>query len=173
MGSGGASLLYVTGPQNGWLIYEALQAMPSPVAYSFVNDLIWGTGTGGSDLDQFLTAAEVGLGLIYLKNVPVYHTMNDSVASLDPATLQHQGATMVALARHFGNLPLTGTLQRDNLVYYNLFGHQVIRYPAWFGILLALLTAGAAITLIVVGLGRKQLTGRGILACRSSSSRWC
>ena len=61
---------------------------------------------------------------------------------------------MVVLARHFGNLPLTGTLQRDNLVYYNLFGHQVIRDPAWFGILLALLTAGAAITLIVVGLGR-------------------
>ena len=163
MGSGGASLLYVTGPQNGWLIDEALQAMPSPVAYSFVNDLVWGTGTGGSDLDQFLMVAEVGLGLIYLENVPVYHTMNDSVASLDPATLQHQGATMVALARHFGNLPLAGTLQRDNLVYYNLFGHQVIRYPAWFGILLALLTAGAAITLIVVGLGRKQLTGRGIL----------
>lgn len=163
MGAGGASLLYVTGPQNGWLIDEALQAMPAPVAYSFVNDLIWGTGTGGSDLDQFLDVADVGLGLVYLNNVPVYHTMNDSVASLDPATLQHQGATLVALARHVGNLPLDGTLQRESQVYYNLVGHWVIHYPAWVGIVLALVTAAAALTVIGWGVSRGHLRWRGMV----------
>ncbi|MEZ4712953.1 MAG: M28 family peptidase [Caldilineaceae bacterium] len=163
MGAGGASLLYVTGPQNGWLIDEALQAMPAPVAYSFVNDLIWGTGTGGSDLDQFLEVAEVGLGLVYLNDVPIYHTMNDSVESLDPATLQHQGATMVALARHFGNLPLDGALQRDSQVYFNLWGHWVIHYPIWVGIVLALVTAAAVLTVIGRGASCRQLHWRGMV----------
>ncbi|MEZ4862785.1 MAG: M28 family peptidase [Caldilineaceae bacterium] len=163
MGAGGASLLYVTGLQNGWLIDEALPAMPAPVAYSFVNDLIWGTGTGGSDLDQFLDVADVGLGLVYLSNVPVYHTMNDSVASLDPATLQHQGATLVSLARHFGNLPLDGTLERESQVYYNLVGHWVIHYPAWVGIVLALVTAAAVLTVIGWGASRGHLRWRGMV----------
>jgi len=163
MGTGGGSLLYVTGPENGWLIRESLRVMPSPVAYSFVNDLIWLTGTGGSDLDQFLMAADVGLGLVYLENVPAYHTMQDNVANLDPDTLQHQGATMLALARHFGDLPLDGTLKRQDLVYYNLIGHQVVRYPAWAGVSLALLAAAGTLALVVVGLRRDRLTGRGIL----------
>ena len=87
MGTGGSSLLYVTGQENQWIIDEALQVMPDPVAYSFANDLIWVTGTGGSDLDQFLTVAETGLGLVYLNNVPAYHTMADSIENLDPASL--------------------------------------------------------------------------------------
>lgn len=163
MGTRGASLLYVTGPENGWLVGEALNAMPSPVAYSFVNDLVWLTGTGGSDLDQFLQAAPVGLGLVYLGNTPAYHTMKDSVRSLDPRTLQHQGENVLSLVRHFGDLPLSGELKAPDLVYYNLAGHWVVRYPAWVGIGLALLAVVGFGLVISIGLRRGKFSLRGIL----------
>lgn len=163
MGTRGASLLYVTGPGNGWLVREALSGMPTPVAYSFANDLVWLTGTGGSDLDQFLMAADVGLGLVYLDNVPAYHAMTDNVAHLDPNTLGHQGSTMLALARHFGDLSLDGDLQTEDAVYFNTVGHQVVRYSPGVGVALALLAAIGTVGLIVIGFRRRRLSGRGVL----------
>ncbi len=163
MGSKGASLLYVTGPQNGWLMRQALRAMPRPVAYSFANDLVWGTGTGGSDLDQYLMTAPVGLGLVYVGNVPAYHSMQDNVANLDLRTWQHQGDNIVTMARHFGNLPLDGTLTAPDLVYFTLVEGVTVQYAAWVGIVLALLAAVGLIGLAVIGLRRKALSGRGIL----------
>lgn len=163
MGASGSSLLYVTGPENGWLIREALGALPAPVAYSFANDLVWVTGTGGSDLDQFLLAADAGLGLAYVGDVPAYHTMRDSVATLDPRTLSHQGSSMLALARHLGNAPLDGSLRGPDIVYYNLAGHMMVRYPAGVGIGIAALAAAAAAAVLAFGLRRGELTVRGLL----------
>ncbi len=163
MGTGGSSLLYVTGQENGWLIREALSALPAPVAYSFANDLVWITGTGGSDLDQFLMAADAGLGLVYVGDVPAYHTMRDSVATLDPRTLHHQGASMLALARHLGNTPLDGGLRRGDMVYYNLIGRAVVRYPAPVGIGIAALAVAALAGILWAGLSRDKLTVRGLL----------
>lgn len=163
MGTSGASMLYVTGPQNGWLMRQALRALPAPVTYSAVNDLIWLTGTGGSDLDQFLMAAPVGLGFAYLNNVPAYHTVQDDIASLDPRSLQQTGDNVVALARHLGNLPLDGTLTAPDRVYFNLLGHIVVSYPQWVGIGLALLAALGLAAILVTGLRRGVLAGRGLL----------
>jgi hypothetical protein len=157
MGVEGGSQLYVTGPQNGWLMQEALRVMPSPVAYSFVNDLVWATGTGGSDLDQFLMVAPVGLGLVYVGNVAAYHSQADSVANLDLHTYQQQGSNLLALTRHFGNLPLPATLTAPDLVYFNLFGHTVLSYRAEIGIALALLLLIGYLALLVVGLRRGTL----------------
>ncbi|MCK7511309.1 MAG: M28 family peptidase [Desulfobacterales bacterium] len=163
MGTRGASLLYVTGPENGWLVGEALNAMPSPVAYSFINDLVWLTGTGGSDLDQFLQAAPVGLGLVYLGNTPAYHTMNDIAENLDRRTLQHQGENVLSLVRHFGGLPLNKALKAPDRVYFNLFGHWVVRYSAGAGIGLALLAVIGFGLVILAGLRRGMFRLKGIL----------
>jgi hypothetical protein len=162
MGTGGSSLLYVTGEENQWIIDEALQVMPNPVAYSFANDLIWSTGTGGSDLDQFLTVAETGLGLVYLDNVPAYHTMADSIENLDPASLYHHGNTMFSLARHFGSLNLDQDLSRGNAVYFNLFSRFVIHYPAWAGVIIAVIAAAVLAVILAIGLRNKRLEWKGI-----------
>ncbi len=163
MGTGGSSLLYVTGPENGWLIDQALEVMPDPVAYSFVNDLVWLTGTGGSDLDQFLDIAEVGLGLIYLNNVPAYHTMEDSIENLEPAAFNHQGNTMLALARHYADLPLDQNLTRDDAVYFNLFSRFIVNYPKWVGIIVAAISAAGVLLLLFFGFRHKRLGWKGVL----------
>jgi len=163
MGTGGSSLLYVTGQENQWIIDEALQVMPNPVAYSFVNDLIWTTGTGGSDLDQFLTVAETGLGLVYVNNVPAYHTMADSIENLDPASLYHHGNTMLSLAQHFGNLDLGQDLTRGNAVYFNLLSRFVVHYPAWVGVIIAVIAAASLAALLAIGFRQKRIELRGVL----------
>ncbi|MCF7915795.1 MAG: M20/M25/M40 family metallo-hydrolase, partial [Spirochaetaceae bacterium] len=163
MGTGGSSLLYVTGQENRWIINEALQVMPNPVAYSFANDLIWTTGTGGSDLDQFLTVAETGLGLVYLNNVPAYHSMADSIENLDPASLYHHGNTMLSLARHFGSLDLDRDLSRGNAVYFNLLSRFVVHYPAWAGVIIALIAAAALAAVLLAGFRSRRLEWKGII----------
>src|SRR6056297_2324541 len=163
MGTGGSSLLYVTGQENQWIIDEALQVMPNPVAYSFVNDLIWTTGTGGSDLDQFLTVAETGLGLVYVNNVPAYHTMADSIENLDPASFYHHGSSMLSLAGHFGSLNLEQDLSRGNAVYFNLFSRFVVHYPAWAGVIIAVIAAAGLAVLLRIGFRNKRLGWKGIL----------
>ncbi|MFO7730155.1 MAG: M28 family peptidase, partial [Spirochaetia bacterium] len=163
MGTGGSSLLYVTGQENQWIIDEALQVMPDPVAYSFANDLIWSTGTGGSDLDQFLTVAETGLGLVYLDNVSAYHSMADSIENLDPSSLYHHGNTMLSLARHFGNLDLAQDLTRGNAVYFNLLSRFVVHYPARAGVMIAVIAAAALAAVLAIGFRSRRLEWKGIL----------
>lgn len=159
MGSGGGSLLYVTGPENGWLIPGALKVMPAAVAYSFVNDLVWFTGTGGSDLDQLLMAAPVGLGLIYVGNVPVYHTAQDSVSNLDPRTLQHRGDQILALARYFGNLSLGGDLTAPDVVYFTVFNGWTVQYPAWVARALAGVALVAYVGLLAWSIWQRRVCG--------------
>lgn len=164
MGTRGASQLYVTGEDNGWLIGHALPSMPAPVAYSFVDDLVWGTGTGGSDLDQLLEVADAGLGLAYLEGSPRYHTPQDSVAQLDPRSLRHQGASLLALARRLGDEPLDSAIPSGDATYFTLPGHVVIRYGRGAGLALALAAVLAALVATVLLHRRGELRLGGLLA---------
>jgi hypothetical protein len=107
-------------------------------------------------------AAPVGLGLVYVGNVPVYHTQMDNVENLDPRTLQHRGDQLLALARHFGNLPLDGTLVAPSLVYFTLFNGLTVRYSAQVGLGLALLAAVGYVLLVMTGLRRGHFRALGI-----------
>ncbi len=164
MGTRGASQLYVTGEDNGWLIGRAMQSMPAPVAYSFVNDLVWGTGTGGSDLDQLLEVADAGLGFAYLEGTPAYHTPLDSVQQLDPRALRHQGASILALARQLGDERLDGAITSGDATYFTLPGHHVLRNSRGVGLALALAAVLAVLAATVVVQRRGGLPFGGLLA---------
>jgi hypothetical protein len=68
----------------------------------------------------------------------------------------------VALTRHFGNVDLNQTSNR-NAVYFDLFGSRLVNYSSIWVIPLTVLSCVAFAGLLILGFRKQKLTTRGIL----------
>lgn len=167
VGTEGASMLYATSPANGWWVEQAVRAAPHPLAFSFLNDLMWRlAGNSGSDLDAFIGEGRAGLAFVTLSmaSAPAYHTLADSVGAIDPRSVQHHGSHAVSLLRHFGNLPLDAAPRAANAVAFPLAPGVVARYPGAWALPLALLALAGFAAVVALGLWRRRLSVGGLLA---------
>ena len=165
LGPRGASTLYVTGGQAGWLTGAALRAAPHPTAYSAMHEIMAGlAGNTGSDLDAFLDGGAPGLAFVNLAlaGAPAYHTAGDGLAAYDPGTLQDHGDWAVSLTRALGDSPLGDAPPTRNLTYFNLAPSLVVRYPGGWALPLALLAAAALLVALAVGVRRRRLSSGGL-----------
>jgi hypothetical protein len=165
-GTGGAAMIYVTSPESGEILGQAVAAMPHPLASSFLNDLMWTLARNtGSDLDAFVAGGHAGLSFIHLSlaGATAYHTAADSLANLDPRSLQHHGEHAVAVVRHFGDLPLDTLAQAPNAVDFAVAPYVMVRYGGQWALPLAILAALAWVGVVVVGLRRHALHVGGLL----------
>jgi hypothetical protein len=162
-GSGGPAEVYMTSQQNGWLINEYLQEAPAPLASSFLNNLAWVFSSQrlGCDLEEYMARGSAGLDFLYIHNTPVYHTLLDNVQTIDPSSIQHEGAAALTLVRHFGAMDLSRMPTTPNNVMFNILPGVVVHYPETWAIPLAvgilLLLLGA----LALGFRRKHLTVGG------------
>jgi hypothetical protein len=166
LGTRGASMLYTTSSESGYVVDQALTAAPYPLASSFVNDLMWnGSGNSGSDLDALIADGRAGLAFVYLSldGAPAYHTRLDSVTNLDVRSLQHHGEQAVSLVRHFGNLPLDSLPRQPNAVTFALLPYFVVHYPGAWALPLALLAVMLWLGVLILGLWRRTLHIGGLL----------
>ena len=87
LGIQGSSFLYTTGPNQGGVVREALDAMAQPAAFAYINDVMWKlAGNSGSDLDAFVAGGGPGLAFVHLSldGSQSYHSGADNVPALDP-----------------------------------------------------------------------------------------
>lgn len=165
-GTQGAAMIYVSSPESGEILGQAVAAMPHPLASSFLNDLMWTLARNtGSDLDAFVAGGHAGISFIHLSlaGATAYHTAADSLANLDPRSLQHHGEHAVAVVRHFGALPLDTLAQAPNAVAFAVAPYVVARYGGQWALPLALLAALAWLGVVIVGLRRRALHVGGLL----------
>lgn len=164
-GGEGASLMFQTSEQNGWLIQQFAQVANSPVTNSLLGDL-YRTLPNNTDMTISNQAGVSGLNFAYGDNWPVYHTERDSLETVDLGSLQHHGENALQLTKQFGNQDMTNTKAPDR-VYFNLFG-QVVHYPKTWVMPLSLLVTLLFVTLLTFGVRKKELSlkkiGLGLLA---------
>jgi hypothetical protein len=158
--TGPATLSWTT-PRDGWLLGEVARAGTGLVdgprdnpskRREFKNDLhvYAAAGYPGAHLDQ------VG-GSTY------YHTERDSLANVDAGSRQRQGAAMLALARHFGAIPL-GATRADDAALLVAFGVPIFAYPLKWTLPLALAVLVAFGLAVGFGWRRGRLRPRGLAA---------
>jgi hypothetical protein len=151
----GAASLSWTAARDGWLVREISNASPGISAASYDN----AGQRQDYDLNALAAAGLTGAHFDSFSGQDRYHTMRDNLAGADPRSLQDVGDAMLALARHFGDLPIGETKAEDE-VFFTLFGSGIVHYPlAWslpLGLLAGLGTAGV----IALGLWRGRLNGR-------------
>jgi hypothetical protein len=159
-GNHGPSIMFETSNQNGWLIEEFAESAPHPVSHSLAYE-IYRLLPNDTDFTVFKRSLP-GLNFAYIDGVTHYHTALDTVAAIDQRSLQHHGATALALARHFGNLNLQ-TIRSRNAVYFDLLGSIVVRYSSALILPLAIVTTIAFVALLVYGLRKRRLKISGLI----------
>ncbi len=159
-GNSGPVIMFESTDDNGWLIEQFAEAAPAPVAHSLSYE-IYKLLPNDTDLTVFKQAGMSGLNFANIDGINRYHTPLDNLQGLDENSLQHQGSYALALARHFGNLDLSQTRER-NAVYFDLFGNLLVRYSSVWVIPLTLFVCALFVTLLVFGLRKQKLTVRGI-----------
>ena len=94
MGTQGASEVFDSSPQDGWLATEFLKAAPYPLGNSSIVNLFKAVPATqmGMDLQEYLDRGSAGLDFVYTGDLPAYHTMRDNVHLIDARSIQHDGS---------------------------------------------------------------------------------
>ena len=156
-GVSGPSILAATGPDEGWLIRELAGVLPDPVASSAIEAL----GSPATDYTLELRKdgfSGIDFNLSWTKRI---HTPLDNVDHINPASIQHQGEHMLAVARRFGNLSLDFP-NETRPIYFDILGITIVYYPVTWAIPVLLGLSLVMGAVLILGFKRKYLTTRGI-----------
>ena len=126
-GSSGPSLMFETGSANDWVVRLFARKAPRPMTSS-ISYTVYKLLPNDTDFTVFKAAGYQGLNFAYVDDVVHYHTPLDNFENANPASLQHHGdnalPSLVALANSdLENIP------PGEAVYFDLFGHWVVRWP--------------------------------------------
>jgi hypothetical protein len=166
MGTRGATELFDSSPQDGWLITEFLKAAPYPLANSFLVNLFktFSATQMGMDLQEYLDRGSAGLDFVYAGDLPAYHTMRDNVQVIDARSIQHDGSYALALVRHFGSMDLSQVPRAPDEVFFNILPGVVVHYSSIWALPLAGLVVLLLLGVLILGFRRTHLTaGRFVL----------
>ncbi|WP_151737532.1 M28 family peptidase [Paenibacillus tengchongensis] len=158
-GSSGASLMFQTSEQNGWLIEQFAQSGTHPVSNSFMGDL-YRRLPNDTDLTVSNEKQFSGMNFAFGGNWPAYHTVMDNVENVNLATLQHHGENALKLVEQLGNADLTNTKAPD-ASYFNMFG-LLVHYPQSWVVPIAAMVALLFVAVLLFGLGKSCLSMKKI-----------
>jgi len=155
-GTSGPSLMFETGSGNRWVVGLFARSVTRPLTGSIFYD-VYQQLPSDTDFTVFKTAGYQGINLAFLGSEKPYHTPLDNSANVNRASLQHQGQnalpSIVALANaDFSNVPA------EEAVYFDVFGHWVVRWPARRTVLWAVVATLLLAAQVAWLLYRKRMT---------------
>jgi hypothetical protein len=147
-----------TSPGDAWLIRQLVTASPPVFANSATNAS--DRTRLGNDFAAFPPAGITSAEFLLQGSVVRYHTPRDNVAAVDPPVVQDHGDTMLALARHFGNLELREAARNagQDLVFFTVPLLGLVAYPVWLAKLLPMVASILFVAVIVAARRRGLLS---------------
>ncbi len=150
-GTGGRSLLFQTsGPGNAGLVAAAAAALARPAASSLFA-AVYERLPNDTDVSVFGRRAVPGLNFAFIGEPRRYHTPRDDLAHLDRGSLQHHGDNLLALARQLSRADPAGLARPARVVFFDLLGLWLVRWPEGLGPWLA----GLALAVLLLA-GRRR-----------------
>ena len=150
-GTSGRSYMFETGPNNRDAA-SLLRAAGDVTAGSMFT-AVYRALPNDTDLSELSLLGIPALNFAFADGVERYHTRHDDIAHLNPGSMQHHGAQMLALTKRIANEPLPRPATGDG-VFFDFPIVGLVVYPVWLAIPLALVAL--VLTIIVV---RRQPRG--------------
>jgi len=164
-GSTGPAIMFETSQGNAGVVDVYGDAVPNPVGTSFAVE-VYRILPNDTDFTPFREQPRfVGLNAAYIDGSAVYHTPQDTPATMDRDSLQHHGGNALALARAFGDadLAVVGRASAGDATYFPLTG-LLVRYPGWLVWPLAAAALLGALALAVLARVRRATSVGRLLA---------
>jgi Peptidase family M28 len=137
-GNRGAFMMFETSPGNGKLVEGLAASAPFLLANSLMYE-VYKRLPNDTDMSVFKQVGIPGMNFAAIDGYSHYHTQLDRPEFLDEGSLQQEGDIMLALVKHFGNIPLND-LKSSDRVYFDLLAFGLVNYPvSWIMPLNALL----------------------------------
>jgi len=127
-GSGGPSIMFETGPQNGWIVRSFLAADPTAYGNSMSYE-VYQRLSRDTDYTPFKEAGIQGLNFAGIDNAHVYHQVYDSPQNMSESTLQHHGTHVLNAVRYLGTQDLA-EVEAPNVTFFNVPGFGFFAYDA-------------------------------------------
>lgn len=159
-GSSSPVLMYETSPGNGLLVRELVAGASHPYTSSLMYEVSRRLPIA-SDFRPFVAAGVPGMSFGALDGPAYDHTAYDSLESFHARSLQHEGDTALAVARHFGDLDLWD-LHRVDVVYFDVVDAFVVVYGKGLVLPFAALAVAVFAVAVTIALRRKLLSLRGL-----------
>ncbi len=159
-GSSSPVLMYETSAGNGLLIRDLLRWAPRPYASSLMYEVSRRLPIE-SDFRPFVAAGVPGMSFGALDGPAHDHTGYDSLGNFHPGSLQHEGDTALALARHYGDVGLWD-LHRADVEYFNIVDGIAVAYSQSYVLPLAALAVAVFLAAVAVAARRRLLRLRGV-----------
>jgi len=153
-GTTGRSYMFETGQGNRDAVSQLRSA--GDVTAGSVFTTIYRALPNDTDLSELSLLGVPALNFAFADGVLRYHSGNDDLAHLDPRSLQHHGAQMLAVTRKVANEDLPRPKTND-AVFFDLPLLGLVVYPIGFALPLAAIAL--VLTVVVV---RRQLKGVGV-----------
>ena len=169
-GTEGPSLMFESSRDAGWLVSEMARRVARP-ATSSLFPTIYERLPNNTDLSVFKRAGYAGLNFAWIGGGARYHTPLDDLQHQSPASLQHHGDNLLALARGLLQAPLDGRPSGER-VFFDLLQVGMVSWPQTANLPQAIL----ALALVLLALFRWFRAGRlhwrqllwGLAACPGS-----
>jgi len=168
-GTGGTVFMFeTTQSHTNWLVSNLAKAVQYPAASSYIYRAYKTLAPGPTNLTVFRKRDLEGLNLANINGRTFFHTRQDNIQNLDERSLQHKGYYALGLTREFGNQDLNNLTNLSaeklgNIVYFDLLGMTIVRYPSKLATPLGVFIVLLFIGLVVIGLKKKYLTMGGLL----------
>ncbi|MEU3934992.1 M20/M25/M40 family metallo-hydrolase [Streptomyces sp. NPDC029044] len=143
-GVSGPSIMFESGPRNRGVL-PALSDAGRPVATSLADE-IYRLLSNHTDFSEFKEAGFTGLNFAFLDGSARYHTSGDTVANVDRASVQHQGDSVLAVARALSGASL-GSLDGGEDTYFTFLGF-LVHYAQSLVLVLAVLAVLAYVATV-------------------------
>jgi hypothetical protein len=155
-GTSGASFMFETSDDNGWLVSLVARSLRRPSTSSLFYT-VYKSLPNDTDFTIFKGASWHGVNFAFIGSPAQYHTPLDSPAGLSLASLQHQGDNALSALRALAGADLEHT-PKGNAVWFSLFDRWVVSWPEPWTVPLALLNLLVLAVAASVLMRRKELS---------------
>ena len=160
-GTRGLSMMFETSENNAWLIDAYASSVDRPSTSSLFFE-VYKLMPNDTDLTIFREAGIPSLNFAFIDNGEYYHTPLDNLHNLSLGSLQHQGETILALARALAMHDLANP-PRGNAVYTDILGYGLIKWPEAMTIPLVMLSLLLLVASAVILIWKGNLQKRELL----------
>ena len=155
-GSRGRALMFQTSKGNAGILEHWASNAVAPAGNSLAN-AVYQQLPNDTDLSVPLAKGIAGINAAYIDGLHDYHMPTDSIANIDPVSVQHLGNFVLTTTQSLSNASALPNATGAESAYFDVLGLFVMRYPLWLGwVLVALSGVGLVAAANGFGVRPKQ-----------------